>query len=331
MLTQWEIVRQRMLPPPGLVARNVAGALALLKIMRANPEALREARRREGPPLYNRPERKYDLPEFEHGMINRSSRDKYLRPTLFCGCRDPLITAMALRLGAGALPEQEFAAAAFDFVKRNIVFEIAPLVDAAEVLRLGTGTCLHKISLFIALCRAAGLQARYKFFTLTIMASYMDPEFERAPLFKMWYDAMGSFLFHGQGEVRIGGRWLSADVNNEPERQAASGLPLTYLGEESEGVWLFPLPGTTFWRESIPLGLHTPSRFVMKRLAAAIDGFNSGISEQIAQGRKAIAAAGGEQAYDAAARLRHCQGGAKDELAREHKSIVFGKQRLGRP
>jgi hypothetical protein len=323
MPTPWEIVSKGMLPPPALLRRNLAGALALLKVMRANPDAVRVARQRQGPPLYRRPERPYSLPEFKAGMVNRSTEERYLRPTLYCDCRAPLITALAYRLGVAEKTPREYADAAFEFVKRNIAFEIAPLCDVAEVLRVGAGTCMHKISLFIALCRAGGLPARYKFFTLTVTDDFMEPEFARSPLFKLWYDAMGSFLLHGQGEVRIDGAWISADVNIDPLRQAATGLPLTCLGEDSVGIWLFPVPGTTFWKESIPIGLAGSSRFVMRHLAAAVDGFNSGIGVQVEQGRRVIAAAGGEAAYDAEARRRRGPGAARNELASAHERITF--------
>jgi hypothetical protein len=326
MPTPREIVSKGMLPPPALLWRNLAGALALLRVVLANPAAVRAARQRQGPLLYRRPERPYSPPEFATGMVNRSTGERDVRPTLYCDCRAPAITALAYRLGVAEKTPREYATAAFDFVKRNIAFEIAPLCDVVDVLRAGAGTCMHKISLFIALCRAGGLPARYKFFTLTVTDDFMEPEFERAPLFKLWYDAMGSFLLHGQGEVWIDGAWISADVNNDPLRQAATGLPLTRLGEDSVGIWLFPLPGTTFWKESIPIGLAASSRFVMKHLAAAVDGFNSGISVQVEQGRRVIAAVGGEEAYDAEARRRHGPGAARNELARAHERITFAKE-----
>ena len=105
---------------------------------------------------------------------------------------------MANHLGAFKKSDYEFAETAFEFVKRKIILEMIPMDDAVNVLRRGTGTCLHEISLFIALCRAAGIKARYKLYALTMI--------------QQWYDAMGYFMLHGEGEVYIDGKWLPADV-----------------------------------------------------------------------------------------------------------------------
>ncbi len=86
------------------------------------------------------------------------------------------------------------------------------------------------------------------------------PAMEHAPLMKEWSDAMGMFLGHGAGEACIDGEWVIADAGAEPTRQASAWMPVTKLGEDAAGLWLFPVPGTTFARESIPLGLGIPSR-----------------------------------------------------------------------
>ncbi|MBN2345114.1 MAG: transglutaminase family protein [Candidatus Aminicenantes bacterium] len=323
MLKPWEVVGRGMLPPWSMVRANARGLLAIARILLGNLAAVRALMRQSRRWTYEPPPRGYELPEYEAGMVNRSSRKKYLRPTLYCDCRDRRITAMAQRLGAGGTSARAFAETAFDFVKRNVAFEISPLADAADVLGRGAGSCLHKISLFVALCRAAGIEARYRFFSLTMLDNYMEPEFERAPLIRKWYDAMGSFLLHGSGEARIGGEWVCADVGAEPPRQAASGLPLTRFGEDSIGLWLFPVPGTMFRSESVPLGLGWPAKFLMKRFAGTVAGFNAGILEQIEKGRRIIEAAGGEAAYDAGARRRHGATVAAQGLLEPNERIVF--------
>jgi hypothetical protein len=252
------------------------------------------------------------------------SEEKYLRPTLFCNCRASEIIALAHQLGAYQKTEREFAEAAFEFAKRKVILEIIPLDDVDRIVHRGTGTCLHKISVFIALCRAAGIPARYKFFALTILDNFLAPALDHAPLMKQWSDAMGYFLLHGAGEVYIEGKWINADVGAEPQRQASSWMPITKLGEDAAGLWLFPIPGTTLLRESIPLGLGIPSKILMNHLVPnSVAGINIGILEQIEKGKKIIEEAGGEAAYDAEARRRRRQATIKNELLKKQDSIVF--------
>jgi hypothetical protein len=257
-------------------------------------------------------------------MKSCNSEEKYLRPTLFCNCRAPEIISLAHQLGAYQKTDKEYAEAAFEFAKRKIILEQTPLDDVTMIVHRGTGTCLHKISVFIALCRAAGIPARYKFFALTLLDEFVAPSLEHAPLIKQWSEAMGYFLLHGAGEVYIDGKWITADVGAEPTRQAASWMPITKLGEDGAGLWLFPIPGSTIIRESIPLGLGIPSRILMNHLVPnSVAGLNIGITEQIEKGKKIIQEAGGEAAYDTEARRRRRQASIKDELLKKQENIVF--------
>jgi hypothetical protein len=274
--------------------------------------------------VYVRPTPSYTIPPYSPEMKRCISEEKYLRPTLYCNCRAPEIIALAHQLGAYQKTDKEFAEAAFEFAKRKIILEQTPLDDVDTIVHRGTGTCLHKISVFIALCRAAGLPARYKFFALTLLDDWAAPALDHAPLLKQWSDAMGYFLLHGAGEVCIDGKWITADVGAEPERQASSWMPITKLGEDGAGLWLFPIPGSTIIRESIPLGLGIPSRILMNHLVPnSVAGINIGILEQIEKGKKIIEEAGGEAAYDAEARKKRRQASIKEELLKDHDNIVF--------
>jgi len=324
MLTPWEIKRKEMMPPLVMVQMNFEGIFFLLKVILKNLGTFRQLRAQNTTLVHVRPTPDYVIPAFTPEMKCCSSEEQYLRPTLFCDCRAPEIVATAHALGAYQKSDREFAEAAFEFAKRKVILEIMPMDGVVATLKRGTGTCLHKISLFIALCRAAGIPARYKFFALTILDEWAMPAMEHAPLMKEWYDAMGMFLLHGEGEAYVDGKWVTADAGAEPQRQASAWMPVTKLGEDSAGLWLFPVPGTTFVRESIPLGLGLPSRLLMNHLVPKqVVGINVGILGQIEAGRKRIQEMGGEAAYDAEARKRRQQAALKLELIKNHESIVF--------
>jgi hypothetical protein len=323
MLTPWEIKRKEMMPPLLMVQMNLKGIFYVLKMVLLNLGTFRQMRKQKDSAVHVRPKPDYVIPTYIPDIKSCCSEERYLRPTLFCDCRAPEIVAMAHALGAFQKSDREFAEAAFEFAKRKVILEIIPVDGVVSTLKRGTGTCLHKISLFIALCRVAGIPARYKFFALTLLDEWAMPAMEHTPLMKEWSDAMGMFLLHGAGEAYIDGAWVIADAGAEPQRQASAWMPVTKLGEDAAGLWLFPVPGTTFERESIPLGMGIPSRILMNHLVPKqVVGINIGILEQIEKGRKLIKDMGGEAAYDAEARRRRQQS-AKSDLLKNHEKIVF--------
>ena len=327
MLTPWEIVQKEMLPPGHLVRKNLASTAALFKVLLLNRGLIKRLKEQKGAKAYAPPPRKYDLPAFAPGMENRSSDKKYVRPTLFCNCRAPEITAMAHQLGLGKKTDRDYAEAAFAFTKRNITVQMVALDDVEKTLARGTGSCLQKIAVFVALCRAAGIPARFKFCALSRLDDIFAASLQNAPLVKKWFDAMGNFLLHGEGEVFLDGRWVVADISSGPQWQAAASLPITRLGETSIGLWIFPVPGSAFIRESLTLGMRNSTHMLFdKFLASSIPGFNLGFLEQIEKGRRIIEAAGGEEAYDAAIRRKLRPVAAQADLLREHERIVFEKK-----
>jgi hypothetical protein len=327
MLKPWEIFQKEMIPPWHLVKKNTASTAALFKVLLLNRGLIKKLKQQKSEKTYTPPLRKYDLPPVEPGMENRSSNKKYLRPTLYCNCRASEVTAMANRLGLGRKSDREFAEAAFAFTKRNITVQMVALDDVDKTLVRGTGSCLQKIAVFVALCRAGGIPARFKFCALSRLDDIFAASLQNAPLVKKWFDAMGNFLLHGEGEVFLDGQWVIADISSGPQWQAAASLPVTRLGETSVGLWIFPVPGSTFIRESLCLGMRNSTHMLFDRfLASSIPGFNLGFLEQIEKGRKVIEAAGGEEAYDTAIRRQLRPVASTGDLLQEHVSIVFEKK-----
>jgi hypothetical protein len=233
--------------------------------------------------------------------VNRSD-ERFLRPTRYCNPRAPEVVAVAHSLGAYQQPDIEYAQSAFEFAKEQLTLEIAPIDSVEASLRRGTGTCFDLISVFIALCRAAGIPARYKIFAMDMIKSWRNAVIDVDPLLKKWYDSLGYFLLEGEGEVYVDRQWVVAHVGPTAERQAASGIPITRFGEDSLGVWFHAKPGTIMRLEAQPLGLAAGSRALHAISPGSMERVNISVQKQIEQGRQIIADAGGMSAYDEQAR-----------------------------
>ncbi len=301
----------------------VIGAFTVAKLVITNFKDLKKIRSAQSlTERYVRPQRTYDLPAPQVGLRENLSHEKYTHPTRYCNSRAPEIVALAHQLGAYRLPDEEYAKAVFEFVKEKVNIEMLPIDGVVETLQRGTGTCFHLIALFIALCRAGGLKARYKMFSLTgMIGPWQDAMINVDPLVSKWYNAMGYFLIEGEGEVLLGGKWVPAHVGPTAERQAAAGIAVTRLGEDAIGRWFNARPGTIMRLEAIPAGLAPASRLLFRISPASMERVNVGTMHQQEQGRKVLAEAGGAAAYDAMIRARE-PAGPKVELE-QREEITF--------
>jgi len=252
-------------------------------------------------PRYVRPPREYELPEYRKGMKHCTSTEKYIRPTRYCNPREPLIVAMAHELGAYELSDWEFAEAAYWFVKTKLVVAMLPLDSVSAVLKRGTGSCYDLTSLWLALCRAAGIKARYQ----TCMMQFPDEITNRQ---MSEQNAMTAAFFgrgtpEAQGEVHVDSKWTVGHVAMRPEISARLHLPIPKFGEDAGGLMFKVIPGTTKRFESIPLGLVVPMNVGMRLVPAAME--RASIVAQtraLGPGKKIIEEAGGIEAYDQRAR-----------------------------
>ena len=305
MVSLREMKEKGYVPQKMFLKLMLGGTLSLSKTILFNLGDLKKVRRmRPGEKRYVRPPKKYTLPPYREGMQYCDSDEKYLRPTLYCNPRAPEVIALANQLGAFKKSDYEYAEAAFEFVKRNLPLEIVPMDGVECTLRRGTGTCFHLISAFIALCRAAGIKARYKVFAMNLVKAWYDTMIDVDPMIKKWYDSMGYFMIEGEGEAYIDGKWVVAHVGPTPERQAAGGVPITKFGEDSLGNWFFALPGTIMRMESIPYGFGGATKILKKIAPGSMERVNISIQEQIERGRKIIEEAGGEEAYNERVRAK---------------------------
>jgi hypothetical protein len=300
------------------------GGLALTKaLITTNPRTLKKLRVIDhSKERYIRPERQYNIPKCHKDMKFCDSNEKYLRPTLYCNSRGPEVIAIANKLGAYKKSDYKFAETAFHFVKEKLSLEILPFDSVENTFKRGTGSCYHLISCFIALCRAAGIKARYKVFAMNLIKAWYDMIVEVDPLIKKWYDSMGYFMLEGEGEAYIDGKWVVAHVGPKAERQAAAGIPITNFGEDSIGTWFELIPGTLMRMESIPYGLGASTRILKKLAPGSMERVNISIQKQIKKGAQIIKEAGGLEQYDKKVRKKIGPKGPSVKLE-ESKSIVF--------
>ena len=308
-------------PPKPIRQRLVSGCLFLLRFFVGNQKSVkRPGRVHPREKRYVRPLRLYDIPVHQPGMKHCTSNEKYLRPTLYCNSHAPEVIALAHQLGAYRKSDREYAEAAFEFVKRNITGELIPLDGVEMTLHRGTGTCLHKLALLVALCRAAGISARYKLYALTAMHTVAETLGVNGRD-RQWSEEAGNLLLHGEAEMYIEGEWVMASTGLTPERQASLNLPITRFGEVAIGVWYPVDPESIVRLESIPHGLNAMMRLVYRLAPSYVDTANANLLEECTRG-KAILDEKGERAYDEEIR-RRLKPSMPEAVMTLRKEIVF--------
>ena len=323
MVSLTEMKDKEYIPCRAFVSCLVKGALSIGKINMLNAKDLKRLRViPDTAERYSIPPRDYLIPVFHEGMRTSNSDEKYLRSTLFCDPNDPVVVALAHGLGAYQVSDREFTERAFHFVKDKLLLNEGPMNDVAETFQRGTGNCFHLTSAFIALCRCAGIRARYKVFSMKMISSWYDVVIQPDPFIKKWYDALGYFTLEGEGEVFLDGKWVVANVTAQAEWQAATGTPINRLGEDSLDSWYSAVPGTEMIMESLPYGLGISLSVLHTVAPGSMERVNIRILKQKEMGRRVIEEAGGIEAYDLAARAR--QGPLSPKMALEPiTQIIF--------
>lgn len=115
---------------------------------------------------------------------------------------DPTIAALSSQLVRGLVTARERAVAIHDHVRDRIAFGYtahAYALSAAEVQAAGVGYSLTKSALFVALLRAAGIEARQQ---------YVDIN---SGLLHGLIDFHTRYVDHCYTEVLLGGAWVATD------------------------------------------------------------------------------------------------------------------------
>jgi hypothetical protein len=303
---------------------KLGAGMTFARMLLENPAALKKFRVM-GPDeeRYVRPPRAYEIPPFRESMKYCTSNEKYLRPTRYCNPGEPEVIAMATELGAYELSDYEFAEAAYWFVNTKLLVEMLSLNSVSATLKRGTGTCYHLISVWIALCRAAGIKARYKTFNMLLPDEIMNMvnNEEVTEGEAMTADMFNTGVPEGEGEVYVDGNWTVGHVAMPPEIYARADLPIPTFGEDPIGFTFKLIPGTVKRFESIPLQLGIAMNALMWLAPAAMERANLAVINNLPQGRKIIEEAGGREAYDKKARERRLSPPIIE--AKEHAALVF--------
>lgn len=87
--------------------------------------------------------------------------DEYLRPTEYCDSDNQELKRAAVDIIQDSQTPKDAALKIFHFVRDEILFAIDEHTKASDTLRRGTGQCVTKTGLQIALLRASRIPARY--------------------------------------------------------------------------------------------------------------------------------------------------------------------------
>jgi hypothetical protein len=252
-MKEWK--EKNVFPSRQMLKIALPGVIAMIKALLKHPLTLiklNRAARKRSKTDHKLP---YKIPTYRDGMPYCKSNEQYLRPAHFCESNAPEIIALANELGAFKKSDREYAEACFKFVKNNLKLSFDPMAGALGTLKRGSGHCVDQLSVFISLCRAGGLPARFRLYSLAIVESMYQSMVNVDPIVKEWYDALGFFMLHGTAEVKVDGEWLISDATFTPEYEAAMGVPLARLGDSPEGMWNMSIPERMMILEGIPYGI----------------------------------------------------------------------------
>ena len=178
-----------------------------------------------------------------------TSNEPYLRPVRYCNYRDPTVIAVANELGAYELSDRKYAEAAYWWLKDNMWYEMSGWWDAGATLRTGIGACLHLCNAYVALCRCAGIKARFKGYEIYTSpihrAGFFDKQ-EGGP------NLVGDSFPDSETEVFIDGTWIPTYPTQTNALTAGSGWPIARFGESGTDLYFDVLPGSTHRYEAIP-------------------------------------------------------------------------------
>ncbi|MCS6934282.1 MAG: transglutaminase family protein [Chitinophagales bacterium] len=131
--------------------------------------------------------------------------EKYLKPTRFIDCDNPLVRDYAMRKTSENKSAREKIVDLYYAVRDDILYDPYHLIlrpeaiSASQTLLRGTGYCIEKSLLLAACGRVHGVPARLGF---SIVQNHLSTQKFRDML------RSDKFVFHGYNEFLIDGKWV---------------------------------------------------------------------------------------------------------------------------
>ena len=137
------------------------------------------------------------------------SQEQFLQETEYCNFSHPSISGVVKRLRIKHPEDEDFAIAAFNFVRDHIKYRVGHWQEKASVtLMTGEGTCTNNANLLVALCRAANIPAGYG--KMRVTGDYFGP---------ITPDSLRSYIasesVHFYAFIYLNNRWLKVDPSDD--------------------------------------------------------------------------------------------------------------------
>jgi hypothetical protein len=132
--------------------------------------------------------------------------EEYLAVTKMCDYENPLILKKAEELVAGASTSEDKALKIFNYVRDHIRFSLAySRSKASQIMRRGFGECGNKTNVQVALLRAVGIPARYRWV-------HAKAEVLHHLVVDFVYINMPPVVSHFWSECYLNGKWVSCEL-----------------------------------------------------------------------------------------------------------------------
>ena len=129
----------------------------------------------------------------------------YLAATRLCDCGDPWLRQTAEEIADGAISAEEKALKVFWYVRDHIRFGLAySRSKASRTLKRGYGECGNKTNAQVAVLRALGVPARFRW-------AHAKTEILHHLVAGFVYENMPPVASHFWCECNLDGRWVSCD------------------------------------------------------------------------------------------------------------------------
>jgi|GEM_PF-456541 len=157
-----------------------------------------------------------------------ATADLFLRDGENYQITSPVVTGLAEELSAQSASDEETVRAIFEHLVANLTYKRDDVWDPAPaVLERKTGSCSEYNYAFVALCRAAGIPARYT--GGVVLRSGKETKYDAA----VNEDA----VFHRWSEVHLpGSGWLPVDCSRASGEMKRFGNPENYYGRLPAGL-----------------------------------------------------------------------------------------------